>query len=190
MSGSQPATVGELHPLHRKALRHPLILDGLSPTSRLRRFVETGSTRHRCASIEDLCLHVLSSFQRTGLARHRRRAEARSQMCPPASVSPLGEPYNLTSAFLFVSTPRRHFLSSFSGVAISLQRNDARRKTAWGLCEPEGLLEEPATGRVTLGRTNIRGDPGTVNPGCSKGRCSAGSAGLSHQLDDRTFTTC
>ena len=29
MSGSQPATVGELHPLHRKALRHPLILDGL-----------------------------------------------------------------------------------------------------------------------------------------------------------------
>src|SRR6266542_2826759 len=29
MSGSQPATVGELYPLHRKALRHPLILDGL-----------------------------------------------------------------------------------------------------------------------------------------------------------------
>ena len=30
IGGSQPATVGELHPLHRKALRHPLILDGLS----------------------------------------------------------------------------------------------------------------------------------------------------------------
>src|SRR4051812_20276955 len=33
MSGSQPATVGELHPLHRKALRHPLILDGLSDSA-------------------------------------------------------------------------------------------------------------------------------------------------------------
>ena len=31
MSGSQPATVGELHPLHRNALRHPLILDGFVP---------------------------------------------------------------------------------------------------------------------------------------------------------------
>ena len=83
MSGSQPATVGELHPLHRKALRHPLILDGLSPTSRLRRFVETGSTGHRCASIENLCLHVLSSFQRTGLARHRHRARrAKSELAP------------------------------------------------------------------------------------------------------------
>ena len=52
MSGSQPLAPGELHParkLRREALRpcallrHPLILDGL-------------------------CLHVLSSFQRTGLA--------------------------------------------------------------------------------------------------------------------------
>jgi hypothetical protein len=79
MSGSQPATVGELHPLHRKALRHPLILDGLSdsaahlaapsfvgtcPGARPRPtppcgFVVAG--RHRV-----LCLHVLSSFQRTG----------------------------------------------------------------------------------------------------------------------------
>ena len=179
MSGSQPATVGELHPLHRKALRHPLILDGLFSAS-----APCG------ASARELCLHVLSSFQRTGLARTRPCAEAPSRVRSPSGVSPLGEPYNLTSAFLFVSTPRRHFLSSFSRDAISLQRSDARRKTAWGLCEPEGLLEDPATGRVTLGRTNIRGAPGTVNPGRSKGRCPAGSAGLSHQLDNRTFTTC
>jgi len=108
MSGSQPATVGELHPLHRKALRHPLILDGLSPTSRLRRFVETGSTRHRCASIEDLCLHVLSSFQRTGWSYPPRRDEApevRSRARAPTGLSSLGEPYNLTSAFKPVSTP-------------------------------------------------------------------------------------
>ena len=113
MSGSQPATVGELHPLHRKALRHPLILDGLSPTSRLRRFVETGSTRHRCASIEDLCLHVLSSFQRTGWSYPPRRdeaPEARSRARAPTGLSSLGEPYNLTSAFQLVSTPAIFFV--------------------------------------------------------------------------------
>jgi hypothetical protein len=31
LGGSQPATVGELHPLHRIAPRHPLILDGSPP---------------------------------------------------------------------------------------------------------------------------------------------------------------
>ena len=31
IGGSQPATVGELHPLHRIAPRHPLILDGSPP---------------------------------------------------------------------------------------------------------------------------------------------------------------
>ena len=77
--------------------------------------------------------------------------EARSRMRTPSGVSPLGEPYNLTSAFWVVSTPGVNFLS-FSGVATSLQRNAARQRTAEGLCEPEGLLEDPATGRVTLGQ--------------------------------------
>ena len=114
MSGSQPATVGELHPLHRNALRHPLILDGLSDSaSRLRPPPPFGFGAPSCSASSRLCLHVLSSFQRTGLARYRGRAGARSRMRSPSGVSPLGEPYNLTSAFLFVSTPvvvfrRRH----------------------------------------------------------------------------------
>jgi hypothetical protein len=56
MDGSQPAAIGELHPrpavapldLRRSELpRHPLILDGFFPTSRLRRFIEIASTPHR-----------------------------------------------------------------------------------------------------------------------------------------------
>jgi hypothetical protein len=63
MSGSQPPAHGELHParrLRREAfrphalLRHPLILDGFI---RLRAFRRSGGCK---------CLHVLSSFQRTG----------------------------------------------------------------------------------------------------------------------------
>ena len=44
IGGSQPATVGELHPLHRKALRHPLILDGLSL-----RLTPCGARQRYCA---------------------------------------------------------------------------------------------------------------------------------------------
>jgi hypothetical protein len=68
MDGSQPATVGELHPrpavapldLRRsEPPRHPLILDGFFLASRPLIAEDT-----RC---QKLCLHVLSSFQRTGL---------------------------------------------------------------------------------------------------------------------------
>jgi len=174
MSGSQPAAVGELHPLHRKALRHPLILDGLFSASAPCPTPPFGFVAPS-ALARELCLHVLSSFQRTGWSYRRDPApEARSRARDPSGVSPLGEPYNLTSAFQLVSTPRRYFLSFFD-VATAFQRNGARRRTAWGLCEPEGLLEDPATGRVTLGSTNIRGPFQSVNPCVHAGR---------------TFTTC
>ena len=64
MSGSQPLAPGELHParkLRREALRpcaslrHPLILDGFSSA-----FTPFGAPANKC-------LHVLSSFQRTGI---------------------------------------------------------------------------------------------------------------------------
>ena len=180
MSGSQPATVGELHPLHRKALRHPLILDGLFSAS-----APYG------ASARELCLHVLSSFQRTGWSYPPDYApEARSRARAPSGVSPLGEPYNLTSAFLFVSTPVRVFFV-VSGAARSLQRNETRRRTARGLCEPEGLLEDPATAGSRSVQQIYASDP----------RVSTRVAGTvaqnwpaqperSHQSDARTFTTC
>ena len=60
---------------HGTASRHPLILDGLLDPRALRR------------SGKEKCLHVLSSFQRTGLARARL----------PSTFSSLGEPSNPTS---------------------------------------------------------------------------------------------
>jgi len=113
MSGSQPATVGELHPLHRNALRHPLILDGLSlrlrtlPDSafRLRRAKRVGE--RNCA-----CTFYLV-FKEPALPDTDDALEARSRMRTPSGVSPLGEPYNLTSAFWFVSTPRPQFFCRF-----------------------------------------------------------------------------
>jgi hypothetical protein len=98
MSGSQPATVGELHPLHRKALRHPLILDGLLTTPRL------AARRH------ELCLHVLSSFQRTGLASPDERARgAKSGSCSPSSLTCSGEPSYITERRRLCQPLRRIF---------------------------------------------------------------------------------
>ena len=176
MSGSQPATVGELHPLHRKALRHPLILDGLFT------FAPCG------ASVNCACTFYLV-FKEPALPEPDPAPRRQAECALPRVFLRWG---NLTILLAFSCScqPPGVTLSSLSGVAISLQRNEARRKTAWGLCEPEGLLKDPATGRVTLGRTNIRGDPGTVNPSLQKVDARLAQPGLSHQLDERTFTTC
>jgi hypothetical protein len=74
MDGSQPPARGELHPtrtLHREALRpcaslrHPLILDGF-----FRLHASGAWSRQARLRTDDIrrskCLHVLSSFQRTG----------------------------------------------------------------------------------------------------------------------------
>jgi hypothetical protein len=116
MSGSQPATVGELHPLHRNALRHPLILDGFLTTSRL-------AARHR-----ELCLHVLSSFQRTG----------RSCPRPPSGLSSSGEPYNITNRIrpcqplrtLFFAVPRH--ATSQNRPAPLLGHRERALESGWG----------------------------------------------------------
>jgi hypothetical protein len=179
MSGSQPATVGELHPLHRKALRHPLILDGLSDSaSRLR-----ARLRRDCA-----CTFYLV-FKEPALPDTDDALEREVGCVLPQVFLRWG---NLT-ILLALSCSCQPLSSSFLGVAISLRKNETRRRTAWGLCEPEGLLEDPATGRVTLGPTNIRGGSGAVNPGRSKGFSQTGRVAQperSHQRDGRTFTTC
>jgi hypothetical protein len=90
VGGSQPAASGELHPRpavalrglrHARPPRHPLILDGFRLRA-LRRFV-------------GLCLHVLSSFQRTGIPARPRLA----------SISPSGEPYESISNVTALSIP-------------------------------------------------------------------------------------
>ena len=127
MSGSQPATGGELHPLHRKALRHPLILDGLF---RLRAFgVSSRQARLGTdARAPELCLHVLSSFQRTGRSL---LAIGLLTLRSPPRLSPSGEPSNLTRRFRFVSTPSRHLVSFFS--ARHVAPGEARRRRTAGV---------------------------------------------------------
>ena len=164
MSGSQPATVGELHPLHRNALRHPLILDGLSDSaSRLRPPSPFGFGAPSCSASSRLCLHVLSSFQRTGWSYRPDEAPRREvRRVPPQVFLRWG---NLT-ILLARSSPCQPLAGVFVvfDVAKSFQRNGARRRTAEGLFEPEGLLKDPAAGRVTLGPMNIRGRVRSVNP--------------------------
>src|SRR6476659_9493203 len=127
MSGSQPATVGELHPLHRKALRHPLILDGLSDSA----------SRLRARLRRDLCLHVLSSFQRTRLVLPvptTRQRRGFGHVLPQVFLR-WG---NLTILLAFsCSCQPLNFFFVVSGAARSLRRNETRRRTARGLCEPE-----------------------------------------------------
>jgi hypothetical protein len=174
MSGSQPATVGELHPLHRNALRHPLILDGFLTASRL-------AARRR-----ELCLHVLSSFQRTG------------RSCPrsPSGLSSSGEPYNITNGIRPCQPPSPNLcptaaspergvakpsgIAIASAIAIAIDIDilnggratvNARSKAAGGertegfsrkkICSQEQIFRQP--GRVTLRHTNIRPAHPAVN---------------------------
>jgi hypothetical protein len=123
MSGSQPATVGELHPLHRKALRHPLILDGLLTTPRL------AARRH------ELCLHVLSSFQRTGLASPDERARgAKSGSCSPSGLTCSGEPSYITQRGQPCQPPAGFFFPCSSPFPLPTSRHrPAPRRVARGM---------------------------------------------------------
>jgi hypothetical protein len=170
MDGSRPATVGELHPrpavaplgLRRSKLpRHPLILDGFFLASRPLITEDT-----RC---QKLCLHVLSSFQRTGLARTPRLA----------SISPSGEPYELTEMLQPLSTifcgfpiARARFPEGFGGRTTVRGLPDAcfvrqpkryqRQKNCSNPRQGSEQLFRPA-GRVTLGPLNICGRGSGVN---------------------------
>ena len=81
MGGSQPAAGGELHP------RHPDCPAPPADTRRVSDFAPPSLSRDKSRVHADdrsrLCLHVLSSFQRTGA------------LSPPG-LSPCGEPYNTT----------------------------------------------------------------------------------------------
>ena len=123
------------------ALRHPLILDGLK------------------------CLHVLSSFQRTGdllMARTSARGASRPRSSP--RLSSLGEPYNLTKRFLLLSIPSPpFFVVRPSGHATSFTMLHAPTN-GWGIGEPWRIVCGRAlSGRVTLGSINIRRASDRVN---------------------------
>jgi hypothetical protein len=68
----------------------------------------TASSRQALRRV--LCLHVLSSFQRTG--RSLLPIGLLTWRSPPR-LSPSGEPSNLTRSFHFVSTPGRRLVSFF-----------------------------------------------------------------------------
>jgi hypothetical protein len=205
MSGSQPATVGELHPLHRKALRHPLILDGLF---RLRAF-GASSRQPRLgtdARASELCLHVLSSFQRTG--RSVLPIWLLTWRSPPR-LSPSGEPSNLTRRFRFVSTPDGRLGVVFFG-APTRSRRSLAPKNGWGcdlkdcvrgkkICSGWTLanLPTPLVGsrsvhsiyaqRRGLSTLDARSDGEGVRSGRQAPRSIAPRL---NQLDCRTFTRC
>jgi hypothetical protein len=81
VGGSQPAASGELHP--RPAVVPAACAPGTAtPPADTRRVLCLRSLR---SSGERLCLHVLSSFQRTGFPARPRLA----------SISPSGEPYEI-----------------------------------------------------------------------------------------------
>ena len=155
MSGSQPLAPGELHParkLRREALRpcaslrHPLILDGFSdfaPSALRRDRLDSAPTALRRSK----CLHVLSSFQRTGTAcfpplRLSAKSGPTRSGVPPSLSSP-GEPSNLTRGFRPVSIPCARLGSLFvHGHARAHLLTEAPQQTAWGIAKLKDFLEE------------------------------------------------
>jgi hypothetical protein len=112
MSGSPPASPGELHPNRQSpsATRNwssTLQLAAAPPADTRRVFrPPSPSALTRVGTPADKCLHVLSSFQRTG--RSLLPIGLLTLRSPPR-LFPSGEPSNLTRSFLFVSTPGDSF---------------------------------------------------------------------------------
>jgi hypothetical protein len=92
----RPSSLGELHPRFRKCRRHPLILDGFCSVSPKRR-----EARRRT---EVKCLHVLSSFQRTGLPRLARTALRSALAKLPSSYISFRGTFQSYRALTFPST--------------------------------------------------------------------------------------
>ena len=159
MSGSLPVAPGELHPERTvvfRLQRHPLILDGsdyaASGASSRQARVGADDTRRKC-------LHVLSSFQRTGLACRatapsRRKRRGLFRALPLRLFRRQGNLSILLTGPSAVNPLRR--LTSNIGHDI-----DPRR----GVCGVELEAVTAATGhrQVTLGSTNIGAGAGGVN---------------------------
>ena len=142
MSGSQPATVGELHPLHRKALRHPLILDGLSDVPARLSAHDSIETCHRVGlyptppcgfvvgrpdAVYCACTFYLVFKEPAGAYFRFWLLTLRS----PPRLSPSGEPCNLTRRFRFVSTPGCLLVSFLSARRHRFWRSSAPNN-GWG----------------------------------------------------------
>jgi hypothetical protein len=162
VDGSLPSTAGELHPRLQDSQCHPLILDGFFDSA-----PDGASSK--------LCLHVLSSFQRTGYLLASSRALQRVRGQAPRQVNFLQGNLSILQSVLFAVNP---FLAAASIFFEALSRashhaNATTHRFRWkcalkvrlGNCE----LKEVSTGkcrrRVTLGPTNIRCTWQAVNAG-------------------------
>jgi hypothetical protein len=147
MDGSPPSAAGELNPRPPEHRRHPLILDGL----RLR--ASSASSRqvpspHRLAQAGK-CLHVLSSFQRTGFCCYapRRLFRALGNLAIlPIIAAPVNPPRHLVGSQPppGKAGPRQTGWGGGPGYG---EKKFARRNLSKSSSHP---------GRVTLGPSNIR----------------------------------
>ena len=123
-----------------------------------------------------LCLHVLSSFQRTGYLLAVSRTFQRVRGQAPRQVNFLQGNLSILQSAPFAVNPFSHrsvdfFRGAFENVAPRVRSKSHRFRlicalqVRLGKCE----LKEVSTGkcrrRVTLGPTNIRCDRETVNAG-------------------------
>jgi len=148
----------------------------VAPSALRRDRLDSAPTRER----RKLCLHVLSSFQRTGRI-------VLPTLRPPPRLSPWGEPSNLTRRFQLLSTPGRAACRSFFGMPTSLpEKRGAEERLGLNLRmtfvekklprseHPKQIIRPP--GRVTLGSLNIRGGSESVNPSTTVRRTNTRTA--------------
>ena len=144
------------------------------PPADTRRVVRLRLAPYGAPRRRTLCLHVLSSFQRTGYQWCALAFSARPRPRPPPALFPSGEPCNLTerslSRQLFsrgsVDFARGAFerLAPPAGNASPCPVVRALR-VRLGRCELKEVSAGKCRRRVTLGPTNIRRAPETVNTG-------------------------
>ena len=183
VDGSLPSPAGELHPRLQDSQCHPLILDGSVYLHALRR------------SSDGLCLHVLSSFQRTGcLARLPLRVSASRSARSPTAIFPSGEPCNLTERSpyrqLFSRLPFDFFFAGAFETAAPSQSHAPpfpvfrALEVRLGSCELKEVFRlraiAPRRNGSCSGPLNIRCGSGAVN----SGRC------LNANLDRTRVTDC
>ena len=155
VGGSQPAASGELHPrpavappgLHRsKPPRHPLILDGFFPTSR-------PSRRKTRAAGNCACTFYLV-FKEPAFPRFPH----------PASISPSGEPYEITPALqpcqdLFARPDQCRRLDSRKGFesrkGLAHLKGDDRKGTAWRTTRAGAAAGTQSVHPIYVSRTRL-----------------------------------
>ena len=177
VDGSLPSTAGELHPRLQDSQCHPLILDGLS-----RLHLTPCGTR----LLETLCLHVLSSFQRTGCLVVRALALGPGRDHVPHQLYFLeGNLAILQSVHLSVNP----FLVAASIFFEALSRGPHRMQAKFPPC-PVGLRARGATWECELKEVlRLRADALRRNGSRSVQPIYAARPGLSTQATARIVSS-